>query len=148
LHDAAQARKTAATVARHIRNELVFGLSGCRRLKHAIEALSGLNCAHDVVDFSAAGLDGTFRRPTPHLFIEGDRLFLQNLFGKPSVRHHQIDSRTCCRLDNLARQYGIAFLENANLALGIGGGDDSVYVGGFCGHDKLLNSLTGNYNYL
>jgi hypothetical protein len=123
---------------------IATGRSGrCRR--NVIETGSGLNCVHDAANVGTAGKNGTarriVRRAGESFTVERDRLLRRNQLGA-TIDQLQIDSRAIGCFDNLTLQHHIAFLEEANLTLGIGGGDCTMYVGGSscggCGHDVLL----------
>ncbi len=119
-----------------------------RRLNETIETAARLNCVHNTVNVGITCQNGTIRsvvrRTTENLIVKSDCLFRCNMFGI-AIGQYQIDIRTINCFDNLARHHHIAFLQHANLALGIGSSDLTLYIGSFCGglchNDLLIKSI-------
>ena len=121
------------------------GQAGRGFLKEIVKAVARVDCVDNAVDGGAIGHDGAVHSVGStggkNFIVESDFLVFCNLFGA-AIAQLQIDFPAVGRFNHLTLQQHIAFLKDANLALGVGGGNfplHIIYLGNSgLGHDDLL----------
>jgi hypothetical protein len=112
--------------------------------EEVVKAITGVDCVDDAVKAGAIGHQGAIHRIGSAVgkgfIIQGDLLVIRNRCGA-AVAQLQLGVAAIFRLDDLAFQQHVAFLEDANLAFGIGSGNFSLqityYSNGSLSHDDL-----------